>query len=270
MLPGLAGIIVCAAVWCVPESPRWLMQKRDYESGKAALQQLRGTACDQEAEQIWDFLQNEKEQIAYCDVCTRPNLRKRYLASCFLQVGQQFTGVNAFLSYSGTIFKNMGLGSWANPAFNAVMCVFVVIGLSLIDSKFGGRKSLLLVASCMMAVSMLIGGVTVTIGSNIGSLIMVMMFGAGFQVAWGSVPWLYPSEIFQQAEKEKCCTSSASLQYVANVLILAITPWLNSFHSQVLFFTFGCFNVVILGIGCVVMRETKGVPVEEIPALFDK
>merc|ERR1711957_151825 len=133
-----------------------------------------------------------------------------------------------------------------------------------------------------MGFSMLIGGGTNLIDLTVNgddaaagneswkymTLILIMVYGAGFQVAWGSVPWIYPSEIFSQAEKDKCCTVSASLQYVANTVICAATPFLNTFAPYVLFWTFGVFNLIILVIVCKVIRETKGVPVEEIPDLF--
>jgi len=270
MLPGTASIIVAAAVWLCPESPRWLMQNKGYDAGKLALQQVRGTDCSPEADQIKEYLDLRAgaSTISYGDIFSDPSLKKRFMVSSFLQMGQQFSGVNAFLSYSGTIFANLGLGSWANPAFNVIMVIFVTVGLVLIDSKYGGRRWQLILASIMMSSSMLLGGGAVMANSSSIVLVLILVYGAGFQLAWGSVPWIYPSEIFSQAEKDKCCTISASLQYISNTVICGITPFINTFPPYVLFFTFGTFNIFILLIVFRTIKETKGVPLEEIPKLF--
>lgn len=271
MLPGMTSIIVAVLVWVCPESPRWLMQHKGYEAGKAALQIVRAGDCTPEADSIKEYLDQRagSNSIAYRDIFTNANLKKRFLVAAFLQVGQQFSGVNAFLSYSAVIFAALKLGKSANPIFQVVMIVFVTVGLFLIDSPYGGRRWQLILASSMMTFSMLLGGVSVIFEINILTLLLILMYGAGFQLAWGAVPWLYPSEIFTQAEKDKCCTISASLQYIANTFICGITPLLVTFQPQVLFFTFGTFNIVILFIVLKTIKETKGVPIEEIPALFD-
>ena len=54
---------------------------------------------------------------------------------------------------------------------------------------------------------MFFGGIFIIMESNALTLALVIMYGSGFQSAWGAVPLLYPSEIVTQAEKEKCCTA---------------------------------------------------------------
>lgn len=251
-------------------------KKKGYDAGKAALQLVRAGDCTPEADSIKEYLDQRAgaKTISYGDIFSDASLKTRFMVSAFLQVAQQFSGVNAFLSYSGTIFaalfvKGTFLNTWANPLFQIVMLVFVTVGLLLIDSPHGGRRSQLIVASLMMTSSMLAGGFSVILKLDYVTLVLILMYGAGFQLAWGAVPWLYPSEIFTQAEKDKCCTISASLQYVANTFICGITPLLVTFPSPVLFFVFGTFNIFILCIVLKCVKETKGVPIEEIPALFN-
>jgi hypothetical protein len=30
---------------------------------------------------------------------------------------------------------------------------------------------------------------------------MVVLYGVGFQFAWGTIPWIYPAELFSMSEK---------------------------------------------------------------------
>merc|ERR1712187_1077194 len=80
---------------------------------------------------------------------------------------------------------------------------------------------------------------------GIVAMLCVCIYGSGFQLAWGSVPWLYPAEIFTMAEKEKAFSVPGTL------------------------FGFGALNVLNLFFVLKYIKETKGVALEEVPELFN-
>ena len=62
------------------------------------------------------------EPVSLLGLFKKPNLRKRVLISCALVIGQQTTGVNAFLGYAATLFKHCGLEDpiLFNSIFNSI------------------------------------------------------------------------------------------------------------------------------------------------------
>merc|ERR1711920_438976 len=151
------------------------------------------------------------------------------------------------------------------------MIVFCAIGLVLIDSAYGGRRSQLLAATCMMGPPLIIAATALLQDwTPYLILFMVCLYGGGFQFAWGTVPWIYPAEIFSMAEKETAVSLAVFLNYLSNGLIVYITPMLMGWSTPGTFYVFGALNV---GCGLSVLayvKETKGIPLDEVPALFKR
>jgi len=209
---------------------------------------------------------------------TTPGLRFRLFVACYLQAAQQFTGVNAFLGYQSDIFQSAGFKETeindipGGPAF-IVQMVFIVgclTGLFLIDSRFGGRKIQLLGASALMGPPLLIAAFT-HFANGPGSVTadMVYIFSFGFQAAWGIIPWFYPAELFQMKERERALSISTFFGFLFNLLVGMATKPIFSYSPGLLFLIFGALNVTNCIFVSVCMRETKGISLEDIPAMFD-
>jgi len=239
------------------------------------LKRIRRGNVEVEANEIWAAIEEEANltQVGYAEIFGHAGLRKRVLIACCLVMAQQLTGVNAFLSYAGTIFSKCGFDDpiLINIYFNWFMVAFVIIGLALIDSKWGGRRSQLLAATCIMGPPLLIAATALLLDwTPYLILFMVCLYGGGFQLAWGMVPWIYPAEIFSMAEKETAVSLAVFLNYLFNGLIVYITPILMGWSTPGTFYMFGALNV---GCGLFVLayvKETKGIPLDEVPALFQR
>lgn len=273
LLPGIAGAIVAAAVWLTPESPRYVMEKKGYEAGLAVLRTVRRGDVSVEANDMKAELEAEAAagQVTYCDIVKNSSLRHRVLIAVWLQVAQQLTGVNAFLGYATTLFADIGIDEPLifNVIWNAVMILACVLGLSLIDSKFGGRRSQLLGATALMGPALVVAGLALLYHlPGFLSMLMLCIYGVGFQLAWGTVPWIYPSEIFNMAEKDRAVSLAVFLQYLSNAAIVVMTPLIMTTSVPGTLFTFGGLNILNFFFVLVYIKETKGVPLEHIPALF--
>jgi len=275
-LPGIAGAILMVTTPFLPESPRYSMGKKmDFEHGKAELRKIRRGKVDVEAEEIWAEIQAERDTPAMGlkDLCGARNTRKRVIIACMLVMCQQLTGVNAFLSYAGTIFGKAGMKDpiMVNTIFNAWMILFCVFGLMTIDSKVGGRRCQLLVATSIMGPPLMVAATALALHwPSWLTVVCVCIYGGGFQFAWGMVPWIYPSEIFSMAEKESAVSLAVFINYMFNALIVYITPILMTWSTPGTFYIFGGLNVFCGLFVFIWIKETKGIPLEMIPALFTR
>eukprot|EP00419_Tripos_fusus_P005747 CAMPEP_0172678990 /NCGR_PEP_ID=MMETSP1074-20121228/15762_1 /TAXON_ID=2916 /ORGANISM="Ceratium fusus, Strain PA161109" /LENGTH=221 /DNA_ID=CAMNT_0013497099 /DNA_START=1 /DNA_END=666 /DNA_ORIENTATION=+ len=105
--------------------------------------------------------------------------------------------------------------------------------------------------------------------AHIVTMVCVIIYGVGFQFAWGTVPWIYPAEIFSMREKETAVSIAVCLNYVANAAVVIITPFLMTWSTPGTLFFFGALNCLNFVFVSLFVKETKGVPLEEAPRLFD-
>jgi len=273
MLPGIAGAIVAVMIWFTPESPRYVMEKKGYEAGVAALAQVRSADVTQEAREINSQLTAEREagQCTYRELFGDANLRKRTFIACYLQVAQQLTGVNAFLGYASTLFAGAGFKDpyMVNVVWNFVFILGCAAGLAAIDSPRGGRRIQLMGATIFMGPALVVAGLALLLKwSGYITLVMVCVYGFFFQFAWGTIPWIYPSEIFTMAEKDRALGLAVFVQYAINGVVYIITPYLINWSVPGTLIIFGMFNIFNFIFVAKWIKETKCIPLEAIPALF--
>eukprot|EP01134_Creolimax_fragrantissima_P002567 CFRG2567T1 len=273
MLPAIPGTILTVTIWLVPESPRYIMIKEGFTSGVEELKKIRKGDVSAEATEISEMLELEKQsrKVTYTELFTQSNLRKRLFIAVLLQIAQQFTGVNAFLGYAYTIFDTIGVSDpiLFNCIWNGVMLVGVMTGLLLLDNKHGGRRIQLLGATTIMGPPLLVAALAFVLHlPGAVTMIMLCIFGLGFQLAWGIITWLYPSEIFTMFEKDKSISLTVFAQYTTNAVVFIITPHLIGWSISGTLFLFAGTNIFNFLFVYYFIIETRSIPLEQIPALF--
>lgn len=279
LMPGIAGVVVAIGVWLTPESPRYVMAKRGFSQGTTILAKVRGGNVEAEAKEMEEQLEFERSagQVGWLDFVggsvSHPSLRRRVFIACWLQFGQQFTGMNMVIMYSANIFTDMG---FANPfapnmAFTGLQLVGIVMGLALLDSPWGGRRIQLAAVTAAICPLLILVGLAAKCGWPTHlELALVCLFAFTWQLAWGMIPWVYPSELFTMSERDRATSLAVFVQYAANALLTVVVPQLLAalgFAGMVWFFA--AFNLLNLAFIAVCIKETKGVPLEEVPGLFD-
>jgi len=274
LLPAFAGVFVMVSVWFTPESPRYVMAKHGYTKGEEVLQAVRTGDVSAEAREMNEQIAAEVSagQVSYGQIFSEPSLRKRVLISCWLQVAQQFTGMNTIIMFSSTLFTEMGFKDpfAVNLAFNALMMFGMIAGLLLLDSARGGRRVQLLVVTAVIAPLLLLAALAGYLSwpATIG-LVIVCLFAFTWQLAWGMIPWIYPSELFSMAERERAVGFAVFTQYFANAVLLYVVPVLNhALGVNGMFLFFGLFNILNFAFVWLCIKETKGLALEDIPSLF--
>jgi len=277
LIPGYFGIVVGVGVWLCPESPRYLMERKGPEAARAALQRVRKGDVTEEMEFMATCLEEERAagKVGWAELFTTPGLRYRLFVACYLQAAQQFTGVNAFLGFQTDIFGAAGykpedINTFPFGPAMIVQWVFVigsVTGLLLVDSPFGGRKKQLLGAAVFMGPPLLIAAIT-NKGNPRITAYMVYIFSFGFQAAWGIIPWFYPAELFQMKERERALAVSTLCGFGCNFFVGMVTKALFNWSQGGMFLIFGILNVTNCVFVTICIKETKGLELEAIPALF--
>merc|ERR1719277_714813 len=83
------------------------------------------------------------------------------------------------------------------------------------------------------------------------------------------IPWVYPSELFTMGERDRATSLAVFMQYGSNALLMVVVPHVQkAFSFSGMLYFFGAFNLLNLGFVVTCIKETKGVPLEDIPKLF--
>merc|ERR1712032_1673321 len=127
-----------------------------------------------------------------------------------------------------------------------------------IDSAYGGRRIQLLSATFFMGPPLLLAGAAKLAGwAGWIPVIALFLYGPGFQVAWGIIPWVYPSEIFAMNEKDKAVSLTTFCVFALNFVINMITPGMLHWSSGGTFIIFGLLNISNFLFVFFYIKETK-------------
>lgn len=244
------SLLFFAALFFVPESPRWFLLRSERET----------RICPQETGRRGVF------NVQYLPVL---------IIGISIAVFQQITGINAILYYAPTIFEQTGLShssALGQTIFIGIINVLsTFIAILFVDRI--GRKTFLLYGSAIMSVCLLM--VALCFHYNYFShylvLIFTLLYVATFGCTLGAVTWVYLSEIFPNAIR------------AAALSVATLTLWLADF---VITYTFpvmtqhlGTACTLLVYAGCCLLcfvfvysrvKETRGRTLEDIESLFIK
>jgi len=290
-LPAYPAAIVALGIFFFPMSPRFALLKynrlQQSEEGerraKESLKRLRGNEieADKELNELKQALEAESKEAPFSTLFTDPSIRRRVIIANMLQWAQQFTGVNAILSYGPAIFNDAGVPIdplQASVLVNCCMLIATIASMYVID--MWGRRLLLLLGGAVMFVSLGLAAILAKLIDGMDKddptattygyimVVAVCVYAMGFG-PWGIIPWVYPSEIFPMDVKEKAMSTSVTSQWGANFLIAFLV--VGQVHVWgawgTLAFYAVCCGVVVVYIALFV-PEIKGVRVEDMESIF--
>lgn len=284
----LAGIAVLMTlpfllifIWIIPETPRWYVSKDKLEDCKQSLEWLRGSKQDITKE-FDDLVRNQKEQVlkneSIIDVFTRSNIKP--LTICMtLMVFQQFSGINAVIFYTTSIFKA------SKSTLPAEICTIIIgivnlcstfIANALIDRL--GRKILLYISSVSMAICLgaigfyyYLKDVAQADVTEFGfvPLVSLIIFSLGFSLGYGPIPWLMMGEILPAKIRGPAASIVTAFNWASTFVVTTTFPMMKknlgacyTFWFYGIMVVFGFFFTVI----CV--PETRGKSLEDIERLM--
>ena len=272
----IPAIIYTVMVMGVPESPRWLVTKKNHLAKAKETLLLIGVE-DADAEIASIIKSNLHESPGGKSSAFFSSKHKFIISLAFLiAFFNQLSGINFILYYAPEILSKIGLGakeSLLNSiAIGGTNLIFTFAGLYLIDKL--GRKKLLLIGSVGYILSLTMVAVCFALHTSPVLLMsFLLVFIASHAVGQGAVIWVFISEIFPNKIRATGQSFGASVHWVFAAIITLITPFFLDDKDGVfkdnpwpIFAFFAGMMVLQLIWVLTKMPETKGVSLEELEA----
>lgn len=268
-IPALA---YTAMVFYIPNSPRWLITKKQDE--KRALKALEFIT---NAEVAKLRLQEIKEALGKTfskEKLFSGKYKKQLLLAFFIAFFNQLSGINFILYYAPEILERAGLASkeslFSSISIGIVNLVFTLIGIRLIDRL--GRKQLMKIGSLGYIISLaMVGWCFYADASSTLLLTFILVFIASHAIGQGAVIWVFISEIFPNNVRAAGQSWGTGTHWVFAAVITLVTPIFLDADKGIfrenpwpIFFFFALMMVLQLLWVIFMMPETKGITLEEL------
>lgn len=271
----IPSIIYTIMVWSIPESPRWLIaRKNDTKLAAAILAKLGNNDPASEVETIVASVRHEAAAGTKSDSVFSSKYKTILWLAFAVAFFNQWSGINFILYYAPEILERAGLAAkeslFNSIAIGGVNLIFTFVGLYLIDRA--GRKSLLILGSIGYIISLSAVAWCFYAHAGAGVLLgFLLMFIAAHAVGQGAVIWVFISEIFPNKVRAAGQSFGASTHWVFAAIITLITPVFLDADKGIFrdnpwpIFAFFAF-MMVLQLVWVLMRvpETKGVSLESL------
>lgn len=213
-------------------------------------------------------------------------VKQALIVGVFLQILEQFGGINAVLNFTPEILQEsgaevllsrMGIGSdsasiLASAVTQLVCLPFIVIAMRLMD-VVGRRRILLttlpilvLALLCLIIINLVSTSEAVFATVSVLSVVIYVIF---FVTGFGPIPNMLCAEIFPTRVRGVCTGICQAAMWITNILVTELFPILDSslgIAKTFAFFAAFCFIAWIFVF--VKVPETKGMPLEVIVEFF--
>jgi sugar porter (SP) family MFS transporter len=269
----LPAIVYTLMVLKVPESPRWLIsRKNNLTLAKKVLIDLGVLDPDAEIKTIIEA--NNAAPAESREHLFSRTLRTPLTLAFFIAFFNQLSGINFILYYAPEILERAGLATkdslFNSIAIGGINLIFTFVGLYLIDRT--GRKNLLIMGSLGYIISLSM--VSYAFYFSSGSVFLMsflLLFIAAHAIGQGAVIWVFISEIFPNRSRALGQSFGASVHWIFAALITLLMPVFLDGTNGILrndpWIIFAFFaGMMTLQLIWVLTKypETKGVSLEEI------
>ncbi len=266
-IEALPALIYVIMVMGIPNSPRWLILKKNDEKQAAdLLQQLNPSA------NIKELIAEIRGSVSKTLGANSGFFSGRYnlpiLLAFLLAFFNQASGINFVLYYAPRIFAEAGIAQesvlGASIPIGVVNLLFTILGMHLIDRV--GRKTLMIIGSIGYIISLAaVAWAFATEAQGVLVVTFVCAFIAAHAVGQGAVIWVFISEIFPNKVRDYGMSFGSGTHWVFAALITMITlPVLEAVATPLIFLFFAGMMILQLLFVLFLMPETKGVPLEDL------
>ncbi len=270
---GIPAFVYMLMVLQVPNSPRWLVLRRN--QSQKALQILERIMPKEDAQNT--LTEIEADRLSDAQKPTplfSKHYRKPLLLAFLIAFFNQLSGINFILYYAPELLEKAGLAAkeslFNSIAIGGVNLIFTLLGMYLIDKA--GRKQLMYLGSVgyIVSLSMVSYGYFSSTGSAF-LLTFILMFIAAHAIGQGAVIWVFISEIFPNQVRAMGQSFGTGTHWVFAALITMLTPIFIDSEGGIfaenpypVFAFFAFFMVLQLLFVWLLMPETKGVSLEKL------
>lgn len=262
------SVVYTFTCFILPESPRWLLGRRqDRAGGLKVLQQIMEGEPQAKIEAMADEILKVSHEKAEAGPFWTSQLRLPILLAILVAFFNQLSGINAVLYFAPRIFELTGLGAKAallqSVGIGITNLVFTFAGLWLIDRV--GRRTLLYIGSVGYILSL---GLTAWAFFTEHYAIVpacIFAFIASHAIGQGAVIWVLISEIFPNRHRAKGQALGSFTHWIFAALLTTFFPsMVSAFHPGYVFSLFAGMMVLQLFWVKLMVPETKGLALEDL------
>ena len=276
----LPGVLYGALSLTIPESPRYLVQKRQKERARKVLAQVLESGVDERIEEIErSVVQEERIDPSFSDLRGPAlGLKPIVWVGILLSVFQQAVGINVIFYYSSALWQQVGFSESDALTITVITSVtnivVTLVAIGTIDRV--GRRALLLVGSAGMALSLgtlsyvfgtaPVDGGEPVLGDTAGivALVAANLFVVFFGVSWGPAVWVLLGEMFNNRIRAGALGLAAAAQWISNFIISQTFPTLADIGLAVAYGLYTTFAVLSFLFVAKYVEETKGRQLEDM------
>jgi MFS transporter, SP family, arabinose:H+ symporter len=265
----LPALLFFAALFIIPESPRWLMGKNKEAKARQVLEKIvdTGTASF-ELNEIRNSLKGNEKRSSLKDA-----FKKKYsfilFLGIFLAVFQQWSGINVIFFYAPDIFAKANLGVDAalfqTTLIGLMNVLFTILAMQVIDKM--GRKKLMLIGSAGMAICYIIIGLLFASGRTTDWLLLsfIIITPAFFAFGLGPTVWVVLSEIFPNKIRGAAMSVATFSLWVACYLLTLTFPiFVEILNAANTFWIYASICIIGFLVIFIYLPETRGISLEQL------
>lgn len=276
LLPIAFAAVQAVAMWYIPESPSWLIQKGLTDRATAALRKIYNdpeiVVDELRALKLANLTKSHGRFSTVRDVLRQ--YRHLLLLVILVSVMNALCGTSVFVAYLPLVFEtHTGITSHRALILNVLVGVVRVVAtlgsISLLDSPRGGRRLLLLVGVAMICVGQLLLAVSFLRSEHIADMYAVgtCVSVAGQSVGFGVVTSLLQTEMFPTLVRARAMSVALAIQSLALYGVNVSFPHLmRRWGAETLFFLYAACGVLAFILLFALVPETKGKRPAEILA----
>lgn len=268
----------------LPESPTYLVRKKQLVKAERSIRILRGKNFDPTAE-IAELQQVHEKALNSQKSSFMNEIKKRSTSRAFFLVVTMFfffqmSGINPIIFYTTSLFIEAKVSM--DPAVATIIlgCSQVLMTLStmIFIDKFG-RRFLMKVSFSIMCLGQIgIGTYFLlkerdsAISDTLGwlPLVALIVFSLGFSFGMASVPFILLGEIFSNEAKKVIAPIAQTMNFAISSVIIVLYPtFVKTIGAGYTFYGFAAFCFLGLLFTIFIQPETKGKSLAEIQKLLE-
>jgi sugar porter (SP) family MFS transporter len=274
----LPAVLLVVGMKFLPETPRWLLNLGKEDEARAVLAATHGPddgTVDEAVRNIRDVIRLDATAASgrIRDLGARW-VRPMLFVVLLLAIGQQFSGTNAVNAFFPTMLVSLGFTA-STALLSAVVLgvtklAFTAWVVFVVDRW--GRKPLLLIGNAVMFATMALAGWVVMdvhgkTALGVSTLVLLILYLAGYELGWGAVVWVMMAEIFPLKLRGAGMGVGSVVLWASTGIITYAFPIISDpthlglGHSM---WIFAAINLVLLALTWKWVPETKGRSLERI------
>ncbi|MGH3471823.1 MAG: sugar porter family MFS transporter [Nocardioidaceae bacterium] len=282
-LGGVPALLAVALRSRMPESPRWLMLHGRYPETQKALAVLGIDVSENQVRDTAEELAETERRLERKTQWTR-GVKRALIVVCVFFVFQQITGINIPFYYGPQLLGGylQGGQSAVDAAIAGVGTAAILGAVNVVATFFAfryidrvGRRKLALGGYVGMAIFILVAAFGVAQLTGLPRVWVIMVgfsfFITSFAIGVGGTGWLIQGEVFPTAVRGRAAATGASVDWLANFVIVQWFPTLNSAIGLAwVMVLFAVLALLAIAFIARYLPETKGLALEEVTAVFDR